>query len=247
MRTMLEEDIRSFWDADAATYDAATGHAPHTDRQRNAWIATLQRLLPEPPARVLDAGAGTGFLSLMAAALGHEVTALDLSENMLARLRLKAAESGVDVATVTAPAQEPPPGPFDVVIERHLVWTLPDPEGTLAAWHRVAAAGRLVLFETLWGRAAGPVDRSRAWLRSRIGHALGRGHDHHAPYPEGTQKLPFAGGTPPRALVAVATRAGWNVRSVEPLPEIARANAAASPFPEWLLGSTPNFAILADG
>ena len=36
---------------------------------------------------MLDAGAGTGALSLLAAELGYVVTALDLSEGMLSKAR----------------------------------------------------------------------------------------------------------------------------------------------------------------
>jgi len=51
----------------------------------------MRRLLPEPPASVLDVGAGTGFLSLLLAGQGYDVTAVDLSPGMLGQLRGKAA------------------------------------------------------------------------------------------------------------------------------------------------------------
>src|SRR5580698_6559665 len=132
------DEIRTFWDDDAATYDDAPGHHPTSAAAQAAWTAALESLLPAPPARVLDCGAGTGFLSLIAARQGHKVTALDLSPGMLERLRSKAAAEGLGIEVVEGPAEEPPAGPFDVVIERHLIWTLPDPEAALRAWRRVA-------------------------------------------------------------------------------------------------------------
>ena len=49
--------------------------------------AALDWLLPGGPCRVLDLGAGTGKLTRQLAAAGHDVTAVDPSEGMLAELR----------------------------------------------------------------------------------------------------------------------------------------------------------------
>ncbi|MGH3612426.1 MAG: class I SAM-dependent methyltransferase [Pseudonocardia sp.] len=101
-------DIQRFWDADAATYDRSSSHHPSTALVRAAWARTLERLLPPPLSGVLDVGAGTGFLSLLAAGLGHRVTALDLSGQMLDRLRVKAGAQELDIETVEATADQPP-------------------------------------------------------------------------------------------------------------------------------------------
>jgi SAM-dependent methyltransferase len=100
-------------------------------------------------SRVLDVGAGTGFLSLAAARLGYQVTALDLSAKMLERLEVSAAREGLRIDLVHARAEIPPPGPFDAVMERLLLWTLPDPAAALAAWRQVAPSRRLLAFEGL--------------------------------------------------------------------------------------------------
>ena len=67
--------IRQFWDEDAVTYDATKSHAVSDPLERAAWRQALVEALPEPGAKVLDVGAGTGALSLLAAELGFEVTA----------------------------------------------------------------------------------------------------------------------------------------------------------------------------
>src|SRR6266536_1204457 len=133
MRVDLADSVRRFWDADAATYDRSPDHGAATPTERAAWSAALARLLPPAPARVLDAGAGTGFLSLGAARLGYQVTAVDLSPGMLARLRESAEREGLSIEAVEGGAEHPPPGQFDAVIERHLLWTLPDPAAALVA------------------------------------------------------------------------------------------------------------------
>ena len=112
--------LQEWWDADAEVYDRTASHSASDPVEAAAWRAALLRYLPPPPARVLDVGAGTGTMSLLAAQLGFEVTALDLSPQMLERAREKAEAQGALVRTVVAPAHDPPPGPFDAVMERHL-------------------------------------------------------------------------------------------------------------------------------
>ena len=87
---------------------------------------------------MLDIGAGTGFLSLLLAREGYRVTALDLAPGMLARLGDKARSRGLEIALVEANAADPPRESFDAIVERHVVWTLPEPELALQAWHQAA-------------------------------------------------------------------------------------------------------------
>ena len=151
----VSERVRTYWDVDAATYDRSPGHHPRTALELATWAAALRRLLPPPPARVLDVGAGTGFLAILLARNGYLVSALDLSEGMLGRLKAKADDAGLEVQTIHADASETPLERFDAVVSRHLLWTLPAPKATLEAWHRSAPHGRLVLMESLWGDAGG--------------------------------------------------------------------------------------------
>ena len=64
---------------------------------------------------------------------------------MLARLEAKAAAEQLPIETIEGSAGEPPSGAFDAVIERLLLWTLPDPVGALAAWREVCPTGRLIV------------------------------------------------------------------------------------------------------
>jgi len=139
----MEHRVQAWWDEDAGTYDRSPSHAASDPVEAAAWRAALLRLLPPAPATVLDAGAGTGAMSLLAADLGYKVTALDLSQGMLDRLRAKAGERDLKIEVVQGPADKPPKGPFDSVVERHLLWTIPDPGGVLTAWRAAAPRGRL--------------------------------------------------------------------------------------------------------
>ena len=71
-----------------------------------------------PGMRVLDLGAGSGNTALLAAGRGAEVTAVDLTGDLFATCRRRAAEAGVTVAWASAnPEDLPFPGDhFDRVL-----------------------------------------------------------------------------------------------------------------------------------
>lgn len=241
----VADQIRSYWDVDSATYDHAEGHRPTSSAEQSAWAAAIARLLPAVPSRVLDCGAGTGFLTLIAARLGHKVTALDVSTGMLSHLRTRADAEGLVVDIVEGSAEHPPPGPFDAVIERHVVWTLPDPAGALSAWRAVAPYGRLVLVEGLWGKVD-PVEMVRARLRDLVRQVRRQSGDHHASYSsEISEALPFGHGTQPSALIDMVAASGWPHPWIERLRDVEWAANLARPLPERLIGVSPRYVVTA--
>ena len=244
--TLLGE-IQRFWDVDAATYDRSASHHPSSPLERAAWLAALQLLLPPAPAEVLDVGAGTGFLALQAATLGHRVTAVDLAPAMLERLKAKASAAGLTIDAREGDAAEPPEGPFDAVMERHLLWTLPDPLGALAAWRRAAPTGRLVLFESAWGAGAAPIDRLRSQVLSRWQRLRRVPPDHHGSYPAEVQAgLPMGAGPSPNTLIEAVAAAGWRAPRLVRLRDVEWAYAESQPLLERLLGTRPRFAVIAE-
>ncbi len=238
------DEIREYWDVDAATYDDSRQHRPTEPAVRAAWTAALEAALPPAPARVLDCGAGTGFLSLIAARLGHRVTALDLSSGMLERLRTRAHAEGLDVETVVGPATAPP-GDFEAIVERHLLWTLPDPSSALIAWRSASPGGRLVLVESLWG-GVDPVEKLRAAGNHLMRRVRRTPPDHHAEYaPELRRTLPLGSGTHPGKLVTMVADAGWRTPRLHRLRDVEWAERLALPFPERLVGVIPRFTVVA--
>jgi ubiquinone/menaquinone biosynthesis C-methylase UbiE len=239
--------IRAYWDRDSATYDRSASHALDAPAEAAVWRAALRRLLPAPPARVLDVGAGTGALSLLAAGLGYRVTALDLSAGMLEQLQRKASTRGLGVEAVHAPATQPPTGPFDAVIERHVVWTLPDPEGALRSWRSVASeGGRLVLFEGIW-HPNGPAARSREILLKAVDAIRRPPPGHHQPYPdEVIPRLPLARLSSLDPLLQAVDHAGWSGVRTERLRDVEEAARMSAGTMTGYLRHRPRYAVIAD-
>ncbi|MGH3695707.1 MAG: class I SAM-dependent methyltransferase [Pseudonocardiaceae bacterium] len=102
------ERARQRWDATAAGYDQLGGHGRVTAAEESVWRGLFARLLdPARHPRVLDVGTGTGFLALLLARRGHQVTAIDFSEPMLAIAERKAAAAGLPITFRLGDAYEP--------------------------------------------------------------------------------------------------------------------------------------------
>lgn len=147
----IQDRISGFWSAAASTYDAHEGNVEaYGTPGYAAWVRAIGDALPPPPADVLDVGAGTGFASLIAAGLGHRVTGVELAEPMLAEARAKAARLGISADFRLGDAVAPPLSAesVDVVMSRHVYWTLREPATALANWWRLLRnGGRVVIID----------------------------------------------------------------------------------------------------
>jgi SAM-dependent methyltransferase len=185
-------------------------------------------------------------MSLFAAELGYQVTALDLSPRMLERAQAKARVRGLDVAAVVGEAANPPPGPFDAVMERHVLWTTLHPVRALSAWREAAPAGRLLSFEGIWAMD-GAVGQARRVAARALQTLMGVPDHHHREYdPQLMASLPLAGLQTPEPMVARAAQAGWRQIRVERLRDVewARRVGAESRLLGWLR-TAPQFALVA--
>jgi len=152
MTDVVKQQVAAHWDRRAPTFDDDFGHSIRTPAERKAWDRILDLALRErTPGDALDVGCGTGFLSFELAARGYRVTGIDFAPSMLAEARRKAAERGVairfehgDAEQLTFPSQS-----FDLVITRHVLWTLPHPDLAIDEWIRVLRpGGRLVIVDS---------------------------------------------------------------------------------------------------
>ncbi len=148
--------IATYWDDAAPDFDDEPDHGLRRTATRAAWSRRIASWLPVEAAEVLDVGCGTGSLSELMAEAGHRVTGVDLSPRMVEQARAKLRAAGLAGRLLVGDAASPPTGDerFDVLLSRHLVWTLPDPRAALREWAtRLRPGGTLVLVEGRWREA----------------------------------------------------------------------------------------------
>ena len=101
---------------------------------------------------MIDIGCGGGLLSEGMAALGAQVTGIDLSEKTLGIARLHLYESGhvIDYRLISAEAMAAEaPASFDVVTCLEMLEHVPDPASTVTACANLVKPGGQVFLSTL--------------------------------------------------------------------------------------------------
>src|SRR5438876_4972606 len=212
----VKQQVAAHWDRRAQHFDEDFGHSIRTPAERAAWDRILDLVLPARGALdALDAGCGTGFLTFELAGRGHHVIGVDFAPSMIAEARRKSGERGVaSVGFEEADAEQLPfsPGSFDLVISRHLLWTLPHPEAAIDEWIRVLRpGGRLVVVDGQFDVGASPGSPGSARASVEYG-AVG-------------DQLPFLGGRPRDEIETLFEAHGLvNVQS-DPLLDLVAAQA----------------------
>lgn len=147
----LREEIKDYWGKRAETFDTQPGHEIFSEDEKQAWHDLLIRHLGEAADRTaLDLASGTGVVSHLLDDLGFRVTGMDWAEPMLERARAKAKQRARPIRFVMGDAERTlePDEAYDVITNRHLVWTLVDPKAAFKEWHRILKpGGRLLIVD----------------------------------------------------------------------------------------------------
>jgi ubiquinone/menaquinone biosynthesis C-methylase UbiE len=213
---VVKQHVAAHWNRRAAHFDEDFGHSIRTAAERAAWDRIFDLAVRQRGALdVLDVGCGTGFLSFELVARGHRVTGIDFAPAMLAEARRKAAEHGVLVRFEEGDAEALtfPSGAFDVVISRHLLWTLPHPEAAIDEWIRVLRpGGRIVVADGQFDPRTLSIHQRENARTSTEYAAIG-------------DQLPFLGGRPREEIEALLKAHGLMDVGSDPVLDLVEAQA----------------------
>lgn len=208
----VQHALDDYWSRWAPDYEAHQQHRLQDPGEVEAWERVWAPALPPAPADVLDVGTGTGHAALIIAGLGHRVTGIDRAEGMLAEARRKTACSP-GARFLRGDAADPPfpPGSFEAITARYLLWTLRGPEEALRRWHDILRPGGvLVAVDALW------------FPRGLAGHDAGSDRSAHfcRAYAPARQDLPLAEAEDIAVFAAHIEQAGFAEVTIDELPDI---------------------------
>ncbi len=180
-----ENDIKRWWN-DHAKYWKETKLRPVDELYKRQF----KEQLGNDTKKALDIGTGGGLMARALAELGHEVTGLDLCENMLAVTKQSFKETGTEIKLAQATGTKLPfvDNAFDVIVSRSNFSSMLDQNEALREWIRVTKnGGRVIMFNavgnrglkiSLYNMTFGRYNRMRQWLRMfKRAHRLPRSED----------------------------------------------------------------------
>ncbi len=149
-----KERIKNYWKIRSTSFlDQRREELHHPIAER--WIREITEAFPAGKnLKILDVGCGTGYFTILLTGLGHQVTGIDLTLDMIAKGKILAEEehAACELRVMDAEQLEFEDESFDAVVSRNLTWTLPHPEKAYKEWLRVLKKdGILLNFDADYG------------------------------------------------------------------------------------------------
>lgn len=184
---LTQEQINADWTERSDNYNDYVEAEFATERPHK-WLKRIEAMAPSNrPLRILDAGCGPGFFSILLSMAGHKVTGIDGSAGMLAHAERNAARYGVSPELLQGDfgALPFPDESFDLVVSRNVTHIIREHLKVYGEWLRVLKPGGvLLIFDANWHLPyqTGPI-REEAIRREREGlKKYGRGYTHDGSY-----------------------------------------------------------------
>lgn len=176
MKKELEQENHSYWLKRAPGY-SEVNQEELAGEQRGNWSRFLEEKIskqfgdtPKNQIKILDVGAGPGFISIILTELGYDVTSLDFAETMLEQAKRNAGDLSEKMKFIQGSAMELPFAEecYDVILSRNLTWNLPDPKLAYTEWKRVLRKnGMLLVFDANWYAYLFDEEQKKAYEQDR--------------------------------------------------------------------------------
>lgn len=162
----MKDRIKDHWNGRAKAYDENVRQVIYSSRDKMSWQKIFVESLGEKNLEVLDVGTGPGIVANLLADLGHDVTGIDPSDGMLKKAQENSEALGNSVELVRGDGETLPfeDESFDAVVNRYVLWTLPDPKRALLEWKRVLKpGGLLVIVDGTWYDKTSRTIKRKLW------------------------------------------------------------------------------------
>jgi ubiquinone/menaquinone biosynthesis C-methylase UbiE len=247
-----KESISQYWDWRSQSY--TNGSHGFEEEEKAVWKRELDAFVRgRRYKRVLDVGTGPGFMALILAEMGFDVTGVDISIGMIEKARENAQAMGLQVDFRHADGERLSfdDESFDLLVNRHLLWTLPHPLEAVREWSRVLkGGGRILAIDGAWfdpslnaqirrsiSRAAATISSGkRPSFRSKF-------RDHY----QGIEKeLPLYSHSKPERICSVFEEAGLLNVSFRHLGEVQKLQDKRDSVLSRLEYHEPTFLVVGD-
>ncbi|MFM9277825.1 class I SAM-dependent methyltransferase [Paenibacillus jiagnxiensis] len=148
----LAQQYRDYWDKGADVYDEIVNTEFATDTY-DQWNAILSHLLSgKRNLKILDVGTGPGFFAVLLSHMGHQVTAIDSSPEMVARAKQNAQKYNCNIKIIETDIIEyKTEETFDIIISRNVTWFLYNPVAAYQNWYgKLNDGGHVIIFDANW-------------------------------------------------------------------------------------------------
>ncbi|MCR5012541.1 MAG: class I SAM-dependent methyltransferase [Lachnospiraceae bacterium] len=160
----IKSRVTDYWTERADSFFLQRQHELNSVKA-DRWLGEINAQLAKKSMeakslRILDIGCGSGFFEVLLGREGHEVTGIDLTEEMIVNSKKLIEQNGpyakpVNAIQMDAEKLSFADESFDVVISRNLTWTLPHPIESYAEWNRVLKKGGMLLnFDAEYAKGA---------------------------------------------------------------------------------------------
>lgn len=143
----IKDRVKAYW-AKRSDAFVALKTTELASNKYERWEREISAHLPcHKPLKILDVGCGPGFFEVMLSRMGHCVTGIDMTPEMISSAEALIKQENLSAEVFVMDAENPDfdDDTFDVVISRNLTWTLPHPLEAYFQWKRVLKPGGIIL------------------------------------------------------------------------------------------------------